>query len=570
MVNGTVFILPVNGYTWKGALNDHWDTTTANWTGLGTTYADNTATSDVVFDDTASTFNVNVTPAALSPHSMTLSAASASYVFSGSSLAVAAGINKSGAGNVTINNVVSAANVSVAAGTMTIGPTGQLTSPIISIAAPGTLTVSPNGALGNTSGVNVNGALNLNGTAQTLATLDGSATGTVTLAGTTLTITGSSTYAGRITGSGSLLKTTGGSLTLSGASDFTGGTIVNGGSVAVSSVTGAGTGGITVNSGGSLGLAAAVANPITLSGGTLGASAAGAAPSGTLTVTAPSTVDTFNPASGAVGNDVILTGQLQGTGNITLATVNGNSPDSAAFRLRGPASTYTGTITVPQSGKFELQSSAATGSPMGTGTLVVAAGTTGTAANGTFSIINLRNASTGDTSLGNNVQVTGTGSTYLNLLGTAPAGSVFGMGDLLIGDGQTVATVATAATNLTFAVGFSSVHLNGGNATFTPSPIGNTNYLATENILLSTITENVVGSGITANGAAKLTLAGVSTYTGPTTINSGTVVLTGSIAGSATTLNAGTLQGTGTAGAVTLAGGTIAPGIETRNPAPAP
>ncbi len=228
-------------------------------------------------------------------------------------------------------------------------------------------------------------------------------------------------------------------------------------------------------------------------------------------------------------NDLILTGMLQGSGNINLQTINGNVPDAQAFRLRGPASAnYSGTITVPQSGKLELQTSVTSGSPMGTGTLVMTGGTNPTTNQGTYSLLNVRNASglgvVSDTTFGNNVQIAGTGIVYFNMLtvaGGVLAGSRANFGDLLIGDNQTVGAVATASPALT--LGFATVHLNGGNATFTPQPVGNTNFVSVENIALGTITENVAGSGITMNGAAKLTISGESIYTGTTTVSSGTL-----------------------------------------------
>src|SRR4030095_13368373 len=207
--------------------------------------------------------------------------------------------------------------------------------------------------------------------------------------------------------------------------------------------------------------------------------------------------------------------------------------------LRGPTSTYSGTITVPQSGKFELQTVETTGSQMGTGTLVVTGGTTTTTGAGTFSIINVRNNSGTDVDFGNNVQVIGTGTSFFNLLGNSPGGSTVKFGDLLIGDGQTIGAVATGSQPYTLA--FNTVHLNGGNITFTPQPVGNTNYVSVENIRLHTVTENAP-SGITMNGAATLTFAGPATYTGATVISSGTVAVTGSINGSSgVAFNGGTL-----------------------------
>ena len=68
--------------------------------------------------------------------------------------------------------------------------------------------------------------------------------------------------------------------------------------------------------------------------------------------------------------------------------------------------------------------------------------------------------------------------------------------------------------------------------------------------------------GLEKNGSGTLTLSGVSTaMTGTTTVNAGTLLVTGSISGSATTVLGGTLSGTGTVGALSVnAGGTVAPG----------
>jgi len=66
-------------------------------------------------------------------------------------------------------------------------------------------------------------------------------------------------------------------------------------------------------------------------------------------------------------------------------------------------------------------------------------------------------------------------------------------------------------------------------------------------------------------GKGTTTLAGSNTYTGPTTINQGTLLVNGNIASSATTIkNTGRLGGTGTTGDVTIeSGGVISPATET-------
>ena len=69
---------------------------------------------------------------------------------------------------------------------------------------------------------------------------------------------------------------------------------------------------------------------------------------------------------------------------------------------------------------------------------------------------------------------------------------------------------------------------------------------------------NLIKTGLGTQG-----LSGTNTYTGTTTINAGTLVVSGSISGSAVTVNTGgTLGGTGTTGALTVnTGGTVSPGL---------
>ena len=70
------------------------------------------------------------------------------------------------------------------------------------------------------------------------------------------------------------------------------------------------------------------------------------------------------------------------------------------------------------------------------------------------------------------------------------------------------------------------------------------------------------GGRLTKVGIGTLTVAGTNEYSGLTTVNAGTLSLTGSIPGSQVVNNGGTLNGTGTiGGTVTVnTGGVFAPG----------
>jgi autotransporter-associated beta strand protein/T5SS/PEP-CTERM-associated repeat protein len=74
--------------------------------------------------------------------------------------------------------------------------------------------------------------------------------------------------------------------------------------------------------------------------------------------------------------------------------------------------------------------------------------------------------------------------------------------------------------------------------------------------------------GLVKQGTGALTLSGASSYTGPTMVNAGTLVVDGSLANSTVTVNAGgVLAGIGTVGPTTInSGGTFAPGAA-RTPA---
>jgi autotransporter-associated beta strand protein len=117
----------------------------------------------------------------------------------------------------------------------------------------------------------------------------------------------------------------------------------------------------------------------------------------------------------------------------------------------------------------------------------------------------------------------------------------------LNGQSQTVAGLGDGAT----ATGV--VTNGGGAATLT---VNN----ATTNSFSGTISG--ANLALTKTGSGNLTLSGSNTYGGATTVNSGKLIVTGSISGSLFTVqNGATLAGNGTTGAVTAQSGAIvAPG----------
>jgi autotransporter-associated beta strand protein len=254
--------------------------------------------------------------------------------------------------------------------------------------------------------------------------------------------------------------------------------------------------------------------------------------------------------------DFIFNGTFGGGGNINvLSNGQDNNPDGGnGFRIRGlNASTYSGTITVGNNVKFEIQTSQGNDvgpfSPIGTGKIVMTGGVanlnnTLPAPNGTtgYSEINIRNNSTGDATFGNDIAVTGTGLIILNPLGTAPVGTKITMGNLSAGAGQEVGVYLGAEPS--HVLEFKTVTLSGTPTVSPKTPGFGATTSAGSDLLFGNISETVPSSGLIMNGLRTLTLAGTSnTYTGPTTVNNGRFVVTGSIASSSgVTVNGGTYE----------------------------
>jgi uncharacterized protein with beta-barrel porin domain len=127
------------------------------------------------------------------------------------------------------------------------------------------------------------------------------------------------------------------------------------------------------------------------------------------------------------------------------------------------------------------------------------------------------------------------------------SGGVFDMSGLTSA-GTTAGSIAGAGT---YFLGSKTLTVGGNNLSTTVSGVISDGGLS-----------GGTGGALTKAGTGTLTLSGINTYTGATTVNAGTLVVDGSTALSAlTTVNSGgTLAGSGTVGNTAIAGGTLAPG----------
>ncbi|MEK0447998.1 MAG: hypothetical protein RL088_266 [Verrucomicrobiota bacterium] len=487
---------------WQGNVNGDWDIDpdggnsagTFNWkTSLlstSTRYAQGAVNTDTVtFDDTATgTKNVNLTTT-LTPNSLTVDTA-ATYSFTGTGkLSGATGITKTGTGTLAVTNT----GANDFTGTVDI-QNGTLSSNTIG------------GALGaGTSTVLVGSAANA-GTLRYTGTTAASTSRALTLgaAGGALSVDDSATTltASGVISGGALVKNGSGSVLLTAANTYSGGTTVSAGRLQGNTNTAFGTGPITIgdtaaNASIYLGQRADITNPVTVSALGSGTVVIGADDSGSgtnastyaglITLNRPTTF------SGEVLTDrLAIDGQV--TGNVGTLTVSGGARTTFLSTLND----FTGDIVITGTGTI-LQASVATAAetiPNGSSITVNAGAILQLASNGGAETINALNGA------------------------------------------GTVRTFPTAAFGGNLILGSAN-----GSGTFSGTLVNGTNPLS-----------------LTKVGTGTQTLTGSNTYTGATTVNDGSLIVNGSISGSATTVNAGTLGGNGTVGALTLAGGNLAPG----------
>jgi len=350
-----------------------------------------------------------------------------------------------------------------------------------------------------------------------------------------------------VAGGTQLVKTDAGTLILGATNTYRGGTAVTSGTLKVSADTnlGAASGGITLD-GGTLQYGAGFATGRVLA---LGAGGGG--------------VDT--QAHNATLNGVVTgTGALTklGAGTLTLTGSNnyGGGTTVSGGTLQGNTTSLQGNIANNATVTFDQSASGTyAGAMTGSGSLVKLNA-------GTLTLTNaLNNYSGGTTVTGGTLQGTtdtlkgnianNANVTFDQASGGTYAGAMTGIGTLTKA-GAGVLTLTNALNSYTGGTIINAGAVQGSGDALKGNIINNAR-LVFDQTGDSSFAGAISGIGnVSKSGVGSLNLTGISSFTGTTSINTGMLVVNGSIANSPVTVNAGgVLGGSGTVGRTTVASG---------------
>lgn len=432
------------------------------------------------------------------------------------------GVTKQGAGTLMLTGTNTfTGTLTIDAGRVSVAGFGSISSASVNLAARGAMFDISAG--GN----------------QVIQDLSGAAGSTVSLGGNTLTFgTGTSTtFGGIVTGTGGLTKNGSGTVTLTGANTFSGGVAIDNGTLAI------GTGGsmvsatsVAVNSASSV---FSIANGGNQTIQNLTGVAGGSVVLGANTLTIDNTGGTTNSFAGVIS----------GTGGIVVEGVGGTLTVNGTNTYTGSSVVTGGTLALGSSGSIASSSGVAL-EAVGA-TLDISGGSNQTiqGLSGILgSTVNLGAntlvvGSAGSTTFGGTIQGTtsasgltkqGSGTLTLNGIEAYAGPTTINAGTLALGTSGSLA--ASSGINLA-ASGASFDTSNGGSKTIQDltGVSGSAITLGANTLTLGTANStnfagNISGGGgaLVKQGTGNLVLSGTNSYTGGTTIASGT--LTGTTA----------------------------------------
>jgi len=380
----------------------------------------------------------------------------------------------------------------------------------------GTLTVQSGGALSGSSAITTSGAVTLN------------------------VGSGSGTLSGILSSLSSLTKTGSGTLTLSGANNYTGATTILDGTLSVATI---GNGGVS----GNLGAASNAAANLVLGGGTLQYTGASASTDRNFTLTAGtiSSIDVTINNLTLAGASTATTGALTkiGNGTLTLSGVN-NYTGSTTISVGTLALDATGTIAassgLANAGTFTIVADKTIDSMTGDGaTILGGILTIGDASNTSGRYSGIASGTGGITKVGTGTLTLSGANSYsgattlsegiLNANTSVALGNESGTNTLVFTGGslQASGTISSPNTRTVTLTSTGVIDTNGNNVS---------------------IVGVVSGSGgITKTGSDTLSLSGVNTYSGTTTVNDGVLSIAAAtgIGSGSVVLGGGTLAATG-------------------------
>jgi len=335
--------------------------------------------------------------------------------------------------------------------------------------------------------------------------------------------TDTATLAADISGSGALSKAGPGTLILTGTNTYTGGTTIDGGILQLGN------------------------------GGASGSIAGNVTDNGTFAVNRSDTLTFSGVISGTGGF------QQNGTGTTILTAANayaGATAVNAGTLQAGAINTFApnSAFTVAAGATLNLNNFNQTiGSLAGGGNVMLGSATLTAGGNNTSTTFSGSISGTGG------LLKTGTGVLTLSGANTFSGGTTLAQGTLSLAHNQALGTGALTTTGsvVDYASGVNIANLIVLNSNGTQLQVQSAGAA-----IQSGIISEIGGSRpLEKIGNGTLILTANNTYTGPTTVNAGALIVDGALTNSAVTVNSGgTLGGVGSVRSLTINGGTLSPG----------